>query len=304
MPLVSIIMSVYNGEKTVSSAIDSIITQSFNDFEFIIIDDGSTDDTKTILEEFSLVDNRIKIISRENKGLIDSLNDGIALARGKYIARQDDDDRSHYDRLRQQVCFLEKNDDYVLCGTSHKVVDENGDFLKYAFLPECDKKLRSLIYDGVFAHGSVMIRKSALDCIGYYNRTALYCEDYELFIRLSRIGKIHNLKNILYSWTQRNSSVSALNKHAQAANKIYISEYYKNNPAHSCVVCENVKAKNIINSKCSKVNLLLEKCANGGRLILGRNLWFFLSEVKFSKSKIGFFSYVKRRFFSRNERYF
>ncbi|AWA07311.1 MULTISPECIES: glycosyltransferase family 2 protein [Aeromonas] len=235
-PMISVVMSVYNGEQTVENAIDSILNQSFRNFELIIIDDGSTDKTLKILEAYQQLDCRIRIISRENKGLIYSLNEGFKASKGKYIARHDDDDRSHPERFKLQFNFLEENNDHVLVGSSHKVESESGKYLRLFLLPETNDEIKSNIHNGCFAHGAVMIRASAIEHVGLYNPTAKHAEDLDLFIRLSKYGKVHNLPHILYSWTLRRGSVSGRNVQSQNYSKRKIKEFYTNYSDSCCVV--------------------------------------------------------------------
>ena len=119
-PKISVVMAVYNGEKYLREAIDSILNQTFKDFEFIIVNDGSTDRTREILESF--IDPRIVLIHQEHMGLTKSLNRGIALAKGKYIARQDADDISMAERLEKQFNFLESHENVALLGTAGHII--------------------------------------------------------------------------------------------------------------------------------------------------------------------------------------
>ena len=142
-PLISVVMSVYNGEKYLKRSIDSILNQTFKDFEFIIINDGSTDKSLEIIKSYD--DDRIVLIDQENKGLTKSLNIGIKTASGKYIARQDADDVSLPDRLKKQVDFLEVREDVVLLGCrAYEVIGEKRILSRYFEeneLKEIGKKL-------------------------------------------------------------------------------------------------------------------------------------------------------------------
>ena len=125
-PVVSVLMPVYNAQLYVEKAIKSILTQTFIDFEFIILDDGSTDNSLNILEQYAKQDIRIRIISRENKGLIVSLNELVEQARGQYVARMDADDISRPERFAMQVDFLSKNTDHIVVGSSIEKINEKG----------------------------------------------------------------------------------------------------------------------------------------------------------------------------------
>ena len=175
--LISVIMSVYNGEKYLVQAIDSILNQTYQNFEFIIIDDCSTDNSSHILQEYAQKDSRIKIIKKEKnigiKGFIKNLNLGISLAKGKYIARMDADDISLPERFQKQVDFLENNDDYIFSNTDCDFYYQNED----VFLKCANKENRKLTSDKkhqfseeeilddkyIIRTASVVFRRSILD---------------------------------------------------------------------------------------------------------------------------------------------
>jgi len=196
MPEISVVMSVYNGEKYLCEAIDSILNQTFKDFEFIIIDDGSTDNTTQILCSYD--DSRIKLLAQNNMGLAKSLNRGIREARGKYIARMDADDISHPDRLRQQVKFMDNHPECVALGTQTTVMRENGIKIYVSQFPLDDQTLKAgLPAKCPFFHGSVMFcRDEAIYCGGY---PELYCsQDVVFWNKISKRGEFRNLPSALY----------------------------------------------------------------------------------------------------------
>ena len=204
MPKVSVIMGVYNCKNfdLLHKSINSIINQSFLDFEFIICDDGSDNDTLNYLNTIKSSDKRIKVISYpKNIGLSNALNVCINASCGKYIARQDDDDISHVDRLKKEVEFLEKNSAYSMVGTLADIYDDSGVWGKYN-LPEYPRKIHFL-WNSPFIHPTIMIRKSVLIDLSYYrvaNETRR-CEDIDLFMRMYGKGYIgYNLQEILYSY--------------------------------------------------------------------------------------------------------
>ena len=165
-PKVSVVMSVYNGERYLREAVESILNQTFIDFEFVIIDDGSTDDTLGILERYT--DPRIRLVKNgRNIGLTESLNRGIRLARGKYVARQDADDISLPERLSSQLLFLDKHRGIGLVGTSFDIIDSSGRLCEQVILPTDNETLQELLWvRNCFCHGSVMMRKEYLDALG------------------------------------------------------------------------------------------------------------------------------------------
>lgn len=196
MPVVSVVMAVYNGEKHLNESVSSIINQTFRDFEFIIVDDGSTDSTPILLREFSRKDNRIKIIRQENAGLPNALNRGILEAKGKYIARMDADDISLPDRFAKQVEFLERNQDVGLCGTACRLIGDSSGVSWTTTDPD-EIKCRLLFWPCI-THSTAMMNKDLLvENNLLYNPNYKQAEDYELWARLSKICKIANLPDIL-----------------------------------------------------------------------------------------------------------
>ena len=208
-PLVSVVMSVYNGEKYLREAIDSILNQTFNNFEFIIIDDGSTDSTLEIIKSYK--DPRIILISRENKGLVPSLNEGIKKARGKYIARMDADDISYSDRLFQQVQYMNAHPECIVLSSFIELMDSEGKPLppwyeeRIAINPG---QIRSMmIVECCIAHPAVMMRKKNLPIPTYHDVPS--AEDWDLWLRLLRSGEvIHKIPEILLSYRVHRQSIT------------------------------------------------------------------------------------------------
>ncbi len=175
-------MSVYNSEQTIRQAIESILNQSFSDFELIIVDDGSIDRSLKITKDFIRIDKRIKLIENEtNIGLTKSLNKAINLAKGKFIARQDDDDISLPKRFELQINFMENNPNYAFCGCNG-IIKQNGQELLKFF--EFNAIKTHLIKRNYFVHSTILIRKDILTKCGLYNEKYLYGQDYELWCRL------------------------------------------------------------------------------------------------------------------------
>lgn len=208
-PQVNVIMSIYNGEKQLRESIESILNQTFTDFEFIIVNDGSTDGSLEIIESY--IDSRIQIIdNEENIGLTKSLNKAIKKARGKYIARQDADDISLPTRLELQHEYLEKHPEVALLGTGIYVINEMGDEIEKRIMHPNPKK--SLLNGNRFIHGSVMFRKSVIDEIGAYNETLKYAQDYELWLRMSKeYDDLRNLTAPLYKLRMHRGSILSKN---------------------------------------------------------------------------------------------
>lgn len=196
-PLISVLLPVYNAEKYLGNAIESVLNQSFTNFEFLLINDGSTDGSKQIIRSYS--DPRIRFIDNtENRGLIQVLNQGLNLAKGKYIARMDADDICNLERFQKQIDFLEKNPDHGVCGTHIKVID-TGEIIKR---PLSDAELRWWIFKGSpLAHPSVLMRRDILiDHQLQYHIEAYLVEDFDLWWRMSFNCKMANLDEVLLDY--------------------------------------------------------------------------------------------------------
>ena len=192
-------MPVYNGEEYLKEAIDSILSQTFSDFELIIINDCSKDNTVNIVKEYN--DERIILINNDvNLGIAKTLNKGIDLARGKYIARMDADDICYSHRFETQYNFMEKNLDIGMCGSSVQIFTENSTNLHEC--PTSHDEIRVLqIFNTAFAHPTVMIRRSILEKYNLkYNDFYEGMEDYELWIRMSEVTKLANIKDVLLKY--------------------------------------------------------------------------------------------------------
>ena len=210
-PLVSVVMSVYNSEKYLKEAIESILNQTYTNFEFIIVNDGSTDSSLDIIQEYMKKDERIVLISRDNKGLPYSLNEGIEKAKGRYIARMDADDISLPARLEEQVEFMEKNENIGIFGTWAEVFGENKKtkLLKH---PVAHDELKvKLLFSVCFAHPTVMIRKYILDKYNLkYNLDYLNAQDYELWSQISEVNMMANIPKILLKYRISENSITSV----------------------------------------------------------------------------------------------
>ncbi|HEY1047335.1 MAG TPA: glycosyltransferase [Bacteroidia bacterium] len=196
-PLISVLLPVYNSGKYLSKAIESVLNQTYSNFELLLINDGSTDSSKKIVESFS--DPRIRFIDNPgNKGLIYVLNQGLSLAEGKYIARMDADDICYPDRFQKQIDFLEQHQDHGICGTHIRVID-GGEIIKR---PLTDEDLRWWIFKGSpLAHPSVMMKKEIFVNHGLqYNTEAYLVEDFDLWWRMSLHCKMANLDEVLLAY--------------------------------------------------------------------------------------------------------
>lgn len=207
-PRISVIMSVHNGEKHLLEAIRSIQRQTYNNFEFIIVDDASTDSTPAILD--GIDDPRIRVFRNQcNIGLTRSLNKALKHCRGEFIARMDADDFSIPHRLASQSAYLENNPSVVLVGSAYYVMnDEDAIVAMVDVLTDPDDIYNDLIRQNWFGHGSVMIRKSCLCSVGGYDEEFIYAQDYDLFLRLSETCKLANIAEPLYLWRKSQQGIS------------------------------------------------------------------------------------------------
>jgi len=228
-PTVTVLMSVFNDRKYVEQAVRSILEQTYRDFEFLIIDDGSTDGSVDIIKRVN--DSRIRLISNDrNLGLTKSLNRGIEIARGRYIARMDADDFSYPQRLEKQVEFFETHPEYGLVGTRYRVIDESGILIYDAEVPQTDYEIRTaFLNSNPFAHSSVMFRKELIKEIGGYREFFRYAQDLDLFIRLSKRSNVYNLSEIFLDWRLQLKSSSVKYKllqdrYAQIARECNLKE--------------------------------------------------------------------------------
>jgi glycosyltransferase involved in cell wall biosynthesis len=194
---VSIIMSAYNEEDNISKSIESILNQTYRDFEFIIINDGSTDETEEIIKEYQKADNRIYLISKMNTGLGDSLTIGISQAKGEYIARMDADDVANEKRLGIQADFLGNNPEIALVGSWCYLMDLYNNIRIECKPPTEDKDIRKYLQrDNPFIHSSVMFRRHIVEKVGFYSHVEPM-EDYEFWIRVAGHYKVANIPMFL-----------------------------------------------------------------------------------------------------------
>ena len=203
-PRISVIMSVYNGEKYLREAIQSILGQTYTDFEFIIVNDASTDESLQIILGFS--DSRIRLIINDtNTGLTKSLNVALEQAKGEFIARQDADDISLPERFQKQLQHYEQHPETALLGTSHYIIDENGIAIGKRVIPADPS--RNKFYGSSFAHGSTMFRSEAIRKLGGYNELFRYSQDFDLWLRFARHYQVRGMPEKLYKLRYHRESV-------------------------------------------------------------------------------------------------
>lgn len=211
-PEITVLMSVYNGEKYLREAIESILNQTYKNFEFLIINDGSTDSSRDIILSYN--DPRIQLVDNEqNIGLTRSLNKGLKLARGEYIARMDADDISMPERLGKEVAFLDQNKNVGLVGTYYLMINENGKALHtIKCLTEGGELKDKLLIGNQFGHGSVMFRAECIEKVGLYREEFKSAQDYDLWLRIADFFDVANIPEVLYNWRLNFNSVSVVRK--------------------------------------------------------------------------------------------
>lgn len=210
MPVVSVVMPVYNARPFLGEAIQSVIEQSFDDFEFIVVDDGSTDGSQEILSGYALRDSRIKVVHQEHAGVVPALNRGCNLAKGQYIARLDSDDVAKPWRFKEQVSHMHDHQETVLLGGSTECIDHEGKVNFVMHWPGFDGALYDyLLIDCHIAHTTVMFRREVFITLGGYRSCFVGAEDYDLFLRISDAHIVDNLPMILCQYRVHDMQVSA-----------------------------------------------------------------------------------------------
>lgn len=209
-PLISVILPVYNGEKYICKALDSILYQTYQHFELIVIDDSSTDATPLIIKDYQKNNSKIQVIYlKQNKGLTACLNLGIQAAHGQYIARMDADDICLPKRFEKQVRFLENHPDVAALGAAFRLIDASGHKIKdYVFSNNHHILIWNFLFFNPICHPSVMIRMEALRKVGFYDEKLKRAQDYDLWWRISAIGKLSNLKENLLIMRQHDKRVT------------------------------------------------------------------------------------------------
>ena len=211
-PLVTVLLPAYNAEKYLAEAIESILSQTFRDIEFLIINDGSTDNSESIIKQYD--DPRIRYIKNEhNLKLVATLNKGVKLAKGKYIVRMDADDISHHDRIKKQVEYMERHPDIGVCGSFLYVF---GDGIKphLSMRPKANEYIKaSLLTANPIGHPNVIIRKSVMTSQNiYYSDDYYRMEDWGLWVSLMNVCNFHNIQEVLLDYRWVASSESRQNK--------------------------------------------------------------------------------------------
>jgi glycosyltransferase involved in cell wall biosynthesis len=213
-------MPVYNAERYVEEAIESILKQTFKDFELLIMDDGSTDGSLRILKEYAQRDSRIRVLSRANTGIVGALNDLLAEASGELVARMDADDIALPERFDRQVRYMDDHPNCVLLGCRVQLIDPDGDPLTVLLTPlDNDTLVDGLLNSGgqLIHHPTTMMRRKVLSDLGGYCPELRGVEDLDLFLRLSEVGEIANLAEPLLKYREHARKASVVRAGAYVA---------------------------------------------------------------------------------------
>ena len=232
-PVISVVMSVFNASEYLSIAIESILAQSFDDFEFIIVDDGSSDTSLSILHEYESYDSRVHVISQKNTGLTKALNEGISQSRGEYIARMDADDIAISSRLALQVDYLKMHPECVAVGCNILLTDPDGDILAEESMPHTHEQIIAKLRCGIgsLPHPTAFIRRDTLCSVGGYRESYIYAQDLDLWLRLAEVGQLANLPQALLQYRLHPKSITSQQRNRQldSAERAVREAYERNN---------------------------------------------------------------------------
>lgn len=208
IPKISVILSVFNGQKYIRESVQSVLSQDFRDFEFLIVNDASSDETRQILDSFH--DERIRVIHNSvNLGLTRSLNLALSQARAEYVARQDADDLSMPNRFSEQIDFLDRHPKVGFTGSHVAMIDDHGKKFSHWTMPTVDSAVRNEIAGGgCFCHGAVMFRTRLVRDIGGYREVFRYAQDLDLWLRLSEFCQMANIGQVLYCMRRSRTSIT------------------------------------------------------------------------------------------------
>jgi glycosyltransferase involved in cell wall biosynthesis len=224
-PAISVVIPAYNAAEYLESALASVRAQTFTDFEIVVVDDGSKDRTKAILERMATQEPRLRILSRPNTGIVGALNDGLAAARGEFVARMDADDLCLPQRFEKQIAFLRVHPDCVCVGSAFLYIDAAGGLIKEC-IRSSDHALieRALLSGngGIVIHPAAMFRRAAIEQAGRYREKAQWIEDLDLYLRLARIGRLANLSEVLFHYRFHEQSVNFTRNQGRHERKLAI----------------------------------------------------------------------------------
>jgi len=236
-PQVSVVMSVYNGRPFLETAVESILDQTFADFEFIIIDDGSSDGSTALLREYAEQDERIRLFEQQNVGVTASLNRGLREVRGEYIARMDADDVCHPERLEKQVAYLGRHPNCVAVGGQALLINEEGEPIRCSGaspgsdgrgrmkgLKQDHRSIENELLDGGWPllQPAVTMRREAVEDVGGYDERFEQNQDHDLFLKLAEVGRLSNLSSTVLKYRRHSEQATA-----QQSGRNFAAKYRK-----------------------------------------------------------------------------
>ncbi|MEK7195067.1 MAG: glycosyltransferase [Patescibacteria group bacterium] len=221
-PRVSILIATWNRAHLIGSAIESVRSQSFKDWELIVADDGSTDNTPEVVKEWQEKEPRIIYLKSDvNEGISKNYNKGLRVARGEYVAMIDDDDPwCDKDKLQKQIDFLGKNRNYVGCGGGVIVVDKDGKELYRYFKPQTDEAIRSrMLFSNPMANSTTLFRRADGEAVGWYDESSRYSGDRDFWLKMGLRGKLCNFPEYFsyYTMTGTNTSMAKIRPHLKSS---------------------------------------------------------------------------------------
>ena len=212
---ITVLMAVYNGEDWLERSIASVLNQTYSNFEFIIVNDGSQDDSRQIAERFALIDSRIRVFHKEHTGLADSLNYGLARARGTWVARLDADDICRADRLEKQIKTVNMGKELVLIGSGLNIINKHDDVVQTHLYPTQHSALLHCLSHALpfFAHSSAFFNLNIAKSVGGYRTQFLRSQDLDLWLRLAECGEIASVGEPLVSIRKHSNQMSSKNSY-------------------------------------------------------------------------------------------
>lgn len=230
-PAISVVVGVYNGQRYIAQAVESILSQSFEDFEFIIVDDGSTDRTLSILRGYEKKDGRLKVVACPHRGIVDAANTGLEHSQAELIARADADDISLPERLEKQFRYMREHSDVVALGTQLQFTDPYGMELFVTELPLDHEGIERQLLEGrggTMPQPAVMMRRAQAMAVGGYRKQYEWLEDLDLFLRMAEVGRLRNLPEALVRYRVHPRSTNATRyQYMCDAMRVLLEEAYR-----------------------------------------------------------------------------
>ena len=261
-PNVSVLLPVWNREAFLGQAMESILRQTLSSFELIVIDDGSTDRTAAIAEEFASRDPRVRVLRRAHEGLSATLNAGIDAARGEYVARMDADDVSAPDRLQKQVAYLDAHPACLAVGSWIEVVDEGGRHIGVKTFMKTHEEISDAMLRGIspMAHPTAVFRRDALRAAGGYDARRYPSEDFDLWFRLAERGELANLGEVLLEHRRHKAALGVTEREKMKAMALTICNEARARhglrPRHATAILTGTNADAQYHFECARTALI------------------------------------------------